>query len=84
MNELLELLQPHLRARSEIPADFEPISLRIRLNSEGAIVKSMHASLLGGSEFYATREGRDAGFVRFWKKRRAKGQPCYKGAVLTA
>ena len=81
--ELLELLQPRLRDRTAIPTDFEPITVRISLASEGLIVRSMLASLKGGSEFYATLEGRSGGAVRFWKKRRAKGVPCYKGAVAT-
>jgi hypothetical protein len=66
--QVIELLSPRLRERSEIPGGYEPITEPINLNSEVHIIRSIWDGLQG-TEFLTTAGKRH---MVFWRKANCK------------
>ena len=75
--QLLDILAPHLKPRSEIPRGYDALTVAIHLGSESAIVKSIH-NTLRGTDFLVTLQ---AGKIEFWRPRIRKKQAYYGGRV---
>jgi len=76
--EITELLQPYVRERVEIPRGYAPLTVAIRLTTEGHIARSIYDTLRG-TDFLVTLQN---GEIEFWRPRIPKRQAYIDTGIL--